>query len=1167
MLRGKTDNDMAKTKIFVLDTNIILHDHKAIRRFQDNDLVIPVAVVEELDKFKKGNDALAYHARAFMRELDRITDGKSFDVTIEDAFAGEIGKEDGKTFAKVDTVEEFLDAINKGIEKITLEGDIDLNTLLTAGTLSTRAGATLPFVIAEGKTLELDLNGFKISAPFEEGSTEKHYYAFENKGTFIVKDSKGNGQIIARGNFNYGTMTLESGSIVACDGNGGYGVRNYDGATFVMNGGSISTSLEDDHQVNNGGYDATTLRVENGAKATINGGTINNICDFTYAIDNAGEVVIKGGEIKSVHSTVSTYGTMTINGGSFTCNGLEGITAHALVAWDGSETTINGGTFDGKDNYNGFNVDACAGALVNIYGGKFLPVHSGSLYGEGTINVMGGEFFDDPSARVVEGYKAVEGNNVWTVVVDPAAKIGETEYNTLEEAFEAGGEITLLRNVTLAETVILAEGQTVVLNLDGKTITGPNVAKDAEGNRIHVIVNNGTLTINGNGTVQSIATNGGSAILNNGTLTLYNATIEGAPSDTATGNASYAVNTQGTNSGLIVNNTSISGRGAIGATNGTKVVLNGGTYHTPAVAWGHAVYANGEGTEVVVNGGTFSEGYEYKNDNWGMYQIYSGNKAKVIVKGGDFSQTWDCANGYDLCTASEGTIEIYGGTFADDPSKQNGKNFVAEGYESVKENDVWTVKKMTEEDKLRKVLAEGGEITLEEDITIAAKLEVKTTEAIVVNGNNKTINYKGSDRAFDVNGLDTANVTLNDLTFVNTESYCQRGINFNVDGKLTLNNVTVGETGTPATYAINLPGSSDGAEVVINNSYFCGNIALNVWGENAKIKATGSEFVSYDNAEHENYAAISLNNDGSSIANGTTIDIDGGKVIARDEKGEPSYAVRNSTMTGEVTISDSTEVVGTGINPVAAVIYEGYNEFYSCTTLKAAIDKAIETKGSVRLIKDIEVDETITISAEGNVTIDLNGKTISGTMHKNDGAVIKNLGTLTIKNGTISSTAFNGGSTINNQGTVTIEDATLNGANGGDGSWPSYPVNNYSVMTVTNTAINGYHGAVACNAAGETTVTNCTFTKNYFQTSSHVFYINHADAKVVVNGGTYSHNGFDGSLAYVNKGEITINDGTFTAKDGGYGIAALTGGKVIVNGGTLPAFLNWGGEIVDNRTK
>ena len=46
-------------KNFVLDTNIILHDHQAIKRFQENDLVIPIAVIEELDKFKKGNDALS----------------------------------------------------------------------------------------------------------------------------------------------------------------------------------------------------------------------------------------------------------------------------------------------------------------------------------------------------------------------------------------------------------------------------------------------------------------------------------------------------------------------------------------------------------------------------------------------------------------------------------------------------------------------------------------------------------------------------------------------------------------------------------------------------------------------------------------------------------------------------------------------------------------------------------------------------------------------------------------------------------------------------------------------------------------------------------------------------------------------------------------------------
>ena len=67
-----------KPKIFVLDTNIILHDFKAIRKFKDNDVVIPIAVIEELDKFKKGNDQLSYNARGFMRDIDRITEGRSF---------------------------------------------------------------------------------------------------------------------------------------------------------------------------------------------------------------------------------------------------------------------------------------------------------------------------------------------------------------------------------------------------------------------------------------------------------------------------------------------------------------------------------------------------------------------------------------------------------------------------------------------------------------------------------------------------------------------------------------------------------------------------------------------------------------------------------------------------------------------------------------------------------------------------------------------------------------------------------------------------------------------------------------------------------------------------------------------------------------------------------
>lgn len=71
-------NGPKRPKIFVLDTNIVLHDYKAIKKFQDNDIVIPIAVLEELDKFKKGTDALSFNARGFMRDIDRITEGKMF---------------------------------------------------------------------------------------------------------------------------------------------------------------------------------------------------------------------------------------------------------------------------------------------------------------------------------------------------------------------------------------------------------------------------------------------------------------------------------------------------------------------------------------------------------------------------------------------------------------------------------------------------------------------------------------------------------------------------------------------------------------------------------------------------------------------------------------------------------------------------------------------------------------------------------------------------------------------------------------------------------------------------------------------------------------------------------------------------------------------------------
>ncbi len=83
-------------KIFVLDTNVILHDSSCIHQFGEHDIVIPITVLEELDHFKKGNDSLNFHAREFARTVDSLSDGKLFNGGVS------IGSGGGKLSIKLD---------------------------------------------------------------------------------------------------------------------------------------------------------------------------------------------------------------------------------------------------------------------------------------------------------------------------------------------------------------------------------------------------------------------------------------------------------------------------------------------------------------------------------------------------------------------------------------------------------------------------------------------------------------------------------------------------------------------------------------------------------------------------------------------------------------------------------------------------------------------------------------------------------------------------------------------------------------------------------------------------------------------------------------------------------------------------------------------------------
>lgn len=102
---------MSTKKNFILDTNVVLHDYKAIYNFQENDIYLPMVVLEELDKFKRGNDQINYNSRQFARELDLIAENKDF-VTK----GAPLGEEKGKLY--VITHQEWPEEMNKAfIEK------------------------------------------------------------------------------------------------------------------------------------------------------------------------------------------------------------------------------------------------------------------------------------------------------------------------------------------------------------------------------------------------------------------------------------------------------------------------------------------------------------------------------------------------------------------------------------------------------------------------------------------------------------------------------------------------------------------------------------------------------------------------------------------------------------------------------------------------------------------------------------------------------------------------------------------------------------------------------------------------------------------------------------------------------------------------------------------
>ena len=657
-----------------------------------------------------------------------LTDDKNFDVTIDDAFAGEIGKEDGKTFANVDTAEELLDAINKGVENITLDGDINLNDLLTAGTLSTRASEPALVVAAEN-TMTIDLNGYTLS----QAKTQTAAHSMiTNKGTLTILDSKGNGKISYKD-----------------EGNGGNYVSN-----TIQNSGilTIEGGIIENNSVEAVATNGFPHPIDNSGKLIINGGTFTNNADYSSmriwcTTDDDTEVIINGGtfngsiDLQSVNGNANK-GVLTINGGTFTADTYTKSAVRLLgFGTDVDEIFgyINGGTFNGKIKIN------------NYVGGEFNSQ---------VFFIKGGTFAEDPSEFVVPGYKAEQENGVY-IVRKPQALID------FENAIANGNDVTLSDDLTLIDPVAVPEGKEVTINLNGKTLSGV-FTKGAGA----VITNNATLKVVG-GTIKNTYTNGDAAINNSGELVLEDVKIEGAPLGDG-GYSAYAVISSGK---ITINEgTEISAdRGCLKLSDNGETIINGGTFVNNDIGsrslTSHVVdVEDGGSNKLTINGGTFE--HRHATTSGGVV-ICNRTKGTVYVNGGNFSG----GNYYGNDNLSDygygGTFSVTGGVYSAKPAAK----YIAAGYKVIEENGKFNVVRdavddvVTSTETLEEAIAAGSDTialnTGEYDATQITNIAGKTI-SFVGNGEDTVFDYSSQGYNSYVSGgngdFTFENMTINRST-------------------------------------------------------------------------------------------------------------------------------------------------------------------------------------------------------------------------------------------------------------------------------------------------------------------------------------------------------------------------------------------------------------------
>ena len=221
--------------------------------------------------------------------------------------------------------------------------------------------------------------------------------------------------------------------------------------------------------------------------------------------------------------------------------------------------------------------------------------------------------------------------------------------------------------------------------------------------------------------------------------------------------------------------------------------------------------------------------------------------------------------------------------------------------------------------------------------------------------------------------------------------------------------------------------------------------------------------------------------------------------------------------------------------------------------------------GEYTLEGDIVLSKPLNIT--NNMTLNLNGKTITAANAKGDGAVIEVAEGVSAKlmGGTVKNTTPNGDAAINNAGELVLENITIEGAPLADGGYSAYAVISSGKLTIgEGVNVSADRGCLKFSGAGETVINGGNFTNNDIGSrslTSHVVDVEDGGThKLTINGGTFEHRHAttSGGVVICNrtKGTVYVNGGNFSGGNY-YGNNNLSdygyGGTFVVTGGTYDA--------------